>query len=500
MAKNEVKYGAILSYILIIANALYGFIIAPFVMKTIGTSEYGVYKAVGAITASISVLELGIGSTMQRYIAKFNAQKEREKSYNFSAMGFIQSVVLSVAMFAVGIVLFFFIDDMYAKTFTSRELYRAKQIFIVLVIYATLHIYENLLFGVATGYNKFTFVNSLKIVNLFTKILLFVVILPFVKNSLAIVLISLVLEIAVIAIEYMCIKGKLKHKFKLYKWDNNLFKESFLYTILLFVQSLILQFNGNLDNIAIGAMIGTSSVVVYSFAIQIYNMYEQCATSVSSVILPTVTNKIYAGAKARDLEDLVVKFGRVQWAVLGCALFAFLAIGKEFFYLWLGNGFEDCWGLTVILIIPVTFPLVVNVCLAILKVYNLLKFRTVAMAYSVVLNAIVTFGGISYLGYWAAAIGTALSTIVGSIISLNIYYWKKLNINIFKLYLKISGKITPCLVVAFLVVFVLNKFIYGSWITFLAKALIFVVVYVALLLLFGLNKTEKQKILGRKGA
>ena len=63
MAKSEVKYGALLSYVLIIINSLYGLVITPYILSTIGESEYGVYKTIGALTASISVLELGIGGT-----------------------------------------------------------------------------------------------------------------------------------------------------------------------------------------------------------------------------------------------------------------------------------------------------------------------------------------------------------------------------------------------------------------------------------------------------
>jgi O-antigen/teichoic acid export membrane protein len=267
---------------------------------------------------------------------------------------------------------------------------------------------------------------------------------------------------------------------------------------LLFAQSLIIQFNGNIDNIVIGAVLGASAVTVYSFAIQIFNMYETCATSVSSVILPTIAEQIYSGATPKQLSDTVKKFGRVQWIFLGGALFAFICFGNEFFHLWLGEEFNDCYKLSLILMIPVTFPLVVNVCLAILKVKNLLTFRTISMAYSVVFNALLTIIGTHFWGYWAAAVGTAVSTIVGSIISMNIYYQKKLDINIFKLYISISGRITPCLLLACLVGFILNRFIYGFWIGFICKAVIFILVYGLLLIIFGLNESEKESLIGKR--
>lgn len=498
MAKSEVKWGAILSYALIVFNSLYGLVIMPFVLSTIGESEYGVYKTIGAMTATISVMELGLGGTMQKYIAQYRALNEIKKSYNYSAMCLIQAVIMSITMAVVGCMLYFTLEPVYGNTFTSTELFRAKQVYIVLVAYVVFHIFENVLFGIIAGHNRFVFSNSVKLIAIIVKILIYLIILPIFKNSLAIVLTMLVLEFVIIFIECIYIKRILKHKIKLYAWDKAVFKETFIYTILLFVQSIIIQFNGNVDNIVIGSVIGTSAVTVYSFAIQIFNMYEQCSTSVSGVILPSVTKAVYGGATTKELEDMVVRYGRIQWAVLGAALGGFICLGKEFFALWLGESFSDCYYLALILMVPVTFPLIVNTCLAILKAKNLLMFRTIALAYSVVINIILTVVGTRIFGYYAAAVGTAISTFVGSILSLNIYYQVKLKINIFKVYLRILHKISFCILIPVAICFFVNLFFYGTWITFISKAMLFIVIYGILMLICGFNKSEKLKIFGRK--
>lgn len=500
MAKNEVKYGMILSYILIILNSVYGLIIAPYVLGTIGESEYGVYKTIASMTASVAVLEMGIGGTVQRFLAKYIAQKDMDGGYNFSAMALIQATVLAVAMAIVGAVMFGAIDNMYAKAFSDVELVRAKQLFVVLIAYTVLHIYENFLFGIISGYNKFAFSNTLKILSLIFKIILYLIVLPIVKNALGIVIISLVLEILIIFIEMFYILFKLKHRIKLRKWDNLVFKETFGYTILLFVQSIIIQFNGNIDNMVIGATIGASAVTIYSFAIQMFNMYEQCSTAVSGVVLPTVVGKVYNGATAEELSVMVINMGRVQWSVLGAALAGFICFGKEFFYLWLGEGFNDCYYLALILMVPVTFPLIVNVCLAILKAKNMLIFRTVALAYSALFNVIFTIIGTRYFGYWAAAVGTALSTCISGIVSLNIYYYVKLRINILKIYKNISKRITVCLLVAVCVGIGMNYLpIDMTWIAIIVKAVIFVMIYAGMMFLYGLSKEEKKRLLRSEG-
>lgn len=498
MAKSEVKWGALLSYVLIALNSIYGLIIMPFVLGAIGESEYGVYKTIGAMTATISVMELGLGGTMQKYVAQYLAQNEEKKAYNYSAMCIIQAVFMALAMAVVGLCLFFTLEPVYGNTFTESEMFRAKQVYLVLVCYVVFHIFENVLFGIISGYNRFIFTNSVKLGTLITKILIYIIILPIFKNSLAIVLTMLILEFVIIAAECVYVKFVLKHKVKLYSWDKAVFKETFMYTILLFVQSIIIQFNGNVDNMVIGAIIGTSAVTVYSFAIQIFSMYEQCATSVSSVILPSVTKVVFSGAETKELENLVVKFGRAQWAILGAALGGFICLGKEFFSLWLGKGFEDCYYLALILMIPVTIPLIVNTCLAILKAKNLLLFRTIALAYSAVINVIFTIIGTKLWGVYAAAAGTAISTVLSGVLSLNIYYQIKLKMNMFRVYFRIIHKIALCIIIPTIICFVINPYFNGSWFDFIVKAVAFIVIYGVLMIIFGLNENEKPKFLRRK--
>lgn len=494
MAKNEVKWGAILSYLLIFINSVYGLIIAPFILGTIGESEYGVYKSIASIATSISVLELGLGGTVQRFLAKYNAQKDKESAYNFSAMAMIQALILSLTMVVICVFLYLGIDNVYSNSFTPLELVRAKQIFALMTVYIALHIFENVFLGIISGYNRFVFSNSMKLTMLALKIILYLVILPIIRNSLVIVGISLFLEISTIIIEYIFIKSVLKHKIKLIKWDNSMFRESFAYTMTLFVQSIVIQFNGNLDNIVIGAVIGTSAVTVYSFGITIYNMYQQCATAISGVVLPTVTNQIYGNSSEEELEATVVKFGRVQWMTLGCVLFAFICFGKELFYLWLGEGFEDCYLLALLLMVPVTFHLILNVYLAVLRAKNLMFFRTLSLAYSTVINAIITIAGIKYFGYWAAAVGTSISIIVGSVISLNIYYHIKLKVNVTKIYLQIMKGTTFCLLIAFASGIFMNRvFVDYSWLTFIVKGMVFMAVYGLTLFIFVL-KDKKNLI------
>lgn len=498
MAKNEVKWGAILSYILIFLNATYGLFLTPFILGQIGEASYGVYKTISAFTSSLMVLDLGLGGTMMRYIAKYRADKEDHKIPNFISMGLIQMGVICAIVGAVTLVLYQFLDTIYESGLTAAELSKAKELYIFLAIGILVHILENLLNGILSGFNKFTFANGIKVARLLVRILAVILLLGVFKDSLTLVIVDLAITVLTVLVETCFLLFKLKIKVRFTHWDSKVFLESFVYTILMFLTSIVAQANSNFPNIAIGAIISASAVTVYSMAALIFNMYEQMSTAISGVMLPTVTNALkndderYTGTLG-----IVAAAGRIQFMLLGAVLVGFVILGKPFISLWLGEGYDDVYYLVLILLGPALLELCINVCLSILRAKNMLGFRTIVITLSTVLNLAITLVGMPFIGYYAAAIGTACSFLFGSVITMGIYYYKKLRINILRLYAKIFNRIWLCLIFGGAASVLATLPFDSSILKFVCGGGAFVLVYAATLLLFGLNKKEKAMILSK---
>ena len=495
MGKSEVKYGALLSYVSIFLNSIYGLIISPYILSTVGAGEYGVYKTISAFTVAFMVLDLGLGSTMMRYIAKFRADNEEKQVSNYVAMCFVQASILIVVLTGIMTAVYFSLDSIYSGGLSSAELHKAKQLYIFLAAGIVLHIVENVAHGVLTGYNRFILAKSLSIGRLILRIALIFVILIFIKNTLAVVLIDLFLTVLLTVVELLHIKFGLRLKVHLTKWDNKLFISSFKYTVLMLVTSIAAQVNTNLDNVVIGAIVGSVAVTVYSYGTLVFSMFEQLSTAISGVLLPTVTNIL-----AKDDEQhsnafkFIIKIGRAQFALLGAALIGFIVVGKRFINVWLGQGFEDIYTIVLILMVPALFELCVNACLSILRAKNMIGFRTAILLVTTILNAIITIVGTRIWNYYAAAIGTALSFLIGSVIIMNIYYYKKLKFNMFKVYFRIFKGIVPCLLISGIVCALVSHLIKSNLLGLVLSIVAFVVVYGVTLLLFGLNKDERQSL------
>lgn len=502
MVGKQVKIGVILSYILIILNTLYGLILTPYIVGSLGEAEYGVYKTIAALGASLMVLDLGIGGTVTRYIASYVAKKEEEKVPNFAAMSLIQAGALCLLLLAASVVVFFLIKPIYSSSFLPEQIGKAQMLFVVLSVNMMLHVLSNVIYGIIAGYNRFSFGNTTKLLKLVFRIVFIFVLLKIIPDSLVLVFTDLILTLIFIVVDLIYIRKKIGIKIKLTRWDKGLFFETSKYTALMFLSTIFAQVENNVDNVIIGAIRGPALVTVYSMGLLIFVMYENLSCSVSGVMLPTVSKVLEQEDGESAVQKLIVKAGRIQFMLLGAALIGFLCVGKSFIKVWLGGGFEDVYVITLILMIPSLFELCVNVCLAVLRAKNMLGFRTGVLFASTALNVIVTVTAVKYWSYIGAAFGTAASFLIGSVIIMNIYYYKKLGFNMLKIYGGIFKGTWLCLIISGICTYFSSRFLGDGIVSLVINIVVFCVVYGATLMLFGLTKEEKRAlpIIGKRFA
>ncbi len=496
MSIKEIKYGALLSYTLILINTFYGLFFIPFLISRIGDEGYGIYKIIGSLIGSLTILDMGIGSTVLRYTAKFHAEKNRIKIGNFSAIGMIQASILSAIIVFISIFIYFQIDRFFGTSLSPAGLFKARQLFLLFIIIMILNIYDKVIFGIISGCEHFIFANSIKISGVSLKILVSFLLILKIGDSACLLYTEIFILIFITVLQLFYILKIIKIKIKFLYWDPDLFRSSIKYTFLIFIQSIALQFNGNLDNMVIGAIVGAAAVAVYSIGLQLFYMFEQFAMAFSDLMLPSISKQIAENACITDLENTVIKIGRFEFMALGGALCAYLMIGREFIVLWLGTSYLQAWMVGLILMIPASVPLVQNVCLSILRAQNKMKFRTAAICFMSVFNLIITVMGVRRFGPLAACAGTAVSLIFANIIAMNIYYIKVIKLNIFRIFKNIYSGIWLCCVLTALILWFTTQVLYGNWFVWFVKALIFCVVYAALLILFGINKSEKNILFG----
>lgn len=491
---SQVKTGAVLSYILIIANALYGLIITPYIISHIGAGEYGVYKTIASLSSSLMVLDLGLGGTVQRFVANYIATNKESDIPNFTASCLVIAAILNVVIIIISAFVFFAIQPLYGQSFSFEQISIAKKLFLVITVNMLIIVISNVFNGLITGYNKFVFGNGIKLIELIIRVISLLLFLNIYRHAITIVVINVLLSVFCLVAQIVYIKFCLNVEIRFERFDRSVFSEAGKYTVLMFLTSIATQIFSNLDNVVIGSLCGPAFVTVYSIGLMFFAMFQNLSAGVAGVMLPTVTNVLHEEKGDEKVQSVVIRAGRVQFILLGAALIGFICIGKDFVNLWLGKGFEDVYIITILLLAPAMFELCINVCHSILRAKNKLEFRTVCVFVSAILNALFTIVLVKKYSYIGAAVATAGTYIICSLIAMNVYYYRALKLPMLKIYAEIFSRIWICLLISGTALFVFSRFVNGSWIAIILDIIVFCTVYIVCLLFFGLTKEEKKEI------
>ena len=69
MKINQVKFGALLSYVVIVLNMVIGVLYTPILTSKLGQSEYGLYSLVTTVISYLTILDFGFGNAIIIYTA-----------------------------------------------------------------------------------------------------------------------------------------------------------------------------------------------------------------------------------------------------------------------------------------------------------------------------------------------------------------------------------------------------------------------------------------------
>lgn len=492
---NKRTLGIVLSYVLIGIDIIVGILFVPILLKALGDEEYGLYKLLLSTASYLAVLDFGIGGTITRYVVKFRTEKDEKKTQNFLAMGFLIYIALSVLVLVLATVICFLLPVLYSNSIPDSQTGYSRIIFLILCSSTAISLFNHAYNGLTLAYEKYTYTKAMNIAKIVLRVAMILLLLQFSQSALMVVLVDFGLTILLLLANIFYTKFYLKCRIKLHQWDGKIVREAFIFTTAILLQTIINQFNSNLDNIVLGIYATTATVAIYSIALQIYSMFSGLSTAISSMYLPSISKAVFQGKSDDEITDMVVGPSRLQLSILLLAFSGFVLFGKNFISLWVGSDYIEVYILCCILLGSSILNLSQNTITSVLKAKNILHGKTWILLVSTVINAILTIILVPRIGMLGAAIGTGFSMIFGYGIALNIYYHKVAKVNMFKYYKHTYKGILWATLLSFCIGVGIDMIIpWTTWSGFLLKAAIYVLVYGTSLLLVGLNKKEKNKV------
>jgi O-antigen/teichoic acid export membrane protein len=489
---SQLKKGALLSYLTIFLTISIGLVLTPFIVKSLGDAEFGLYTLIGAFVGYISLLDFGLNNTIVRFISKYKAEKDKISEENFLAITMLIYGMISIIIIIIGVVLYFNIGTIFAESLAKEELDKANIMFVILVFNLAITLPGGSFNAISSAYEHFVYPRTVNIIRLLLRSALVISLLLYGGDSIGLVLIDTVMNILVVFFNGIYIFKRLNVTIKLHFFKISLIIEIFSYSIWVFVFAIVQMLRWQTGQFILGTTTNTVIVAVFAIGIMLGSFYRSLASTFSALVLPLATKMIVNKNDQKSLNKVMVKYGRIVLSILLLFLAGFIGLGKEFVFLWVGENYLDSWTIALLVMITSTIPLVQGFGNSILEAKNEIKYKSI-------LNLVTTLLGV-FLGYFLSQTYGGVGMIFGIVflyivynIFINIFFVKVFNFNVWFFFKNTFPYFLVVFVVTILLAIFLNQlWIESSWAYLLLKVLILSAVYIILTFFIAFNKEEKM--------
>ena len=494
MKNNQLKAGAIISYINLLIGNIIPFIYTPIMLRILGQAEYGLYGIAQSIMGYIGLLNFGIGGTIVRYLAKYRAEGNKEQEARVAGL-FIKIYSVICLLILVAGLTFAANIQIYSRSLSASEVEILRILVVLMTLNTAVFLPFSVFSSVVIAYERYIFSKFVGILSTIAAPVLNIILLYCGFGSVGLVVSSTVLNVITYGLYTWYALCRIKIYLRFGKTEPGLLREILKFSSFVFLASIVDTLFWTTDKLIIGWAKGTKDTAVYNIGATFNTYVTSLSTAISSLLVPKLTQMVVKEAPKEEFTSIFIKVGRLQFIIISFIVSAFVAFGRQFIVLWAGPEYAKAYYIALLTMIPVTIPLIQNTGISILYALNKHQFRSTVYTCIAVLNVVLTYWWVEKYGIIGAAMATCLAYVLGNILIINWYYYKKIGIDI-PLFWKNIIKMSPVMFTMGIVAWiVIERIILDNWIVFFVVAAVYAIIYFLFAYRFMMDQYERDIVM-----
>lgn len=427
---NQMRAGVYLSFANLLLSSLIPMIYTPWMLRLLGIQEHGLYALAQSAVGYLGLLNLGLGSTLIRYLSKYRAEQDRQSvSRTFGLFLMLYSVMGVLALLG-GKILAANAGQIFSRTLLPQEAEKMEKLLLIMAANTAVSFPAGVFSSVQTSHERYVFRHGMNILSTVTGPVYNLAALYMGRGALGMAWMGLVMQVIMLVPNvYYCFRV-LKIRPSFTGLPLKLLGEMLSFSAFVFLATVADMLFWATDKVILGMAVGTAAVSVYQIGSTFNQMVMQLSSSISGVLTPRITAMVVKNASASDLTELFVRVGRIQFLVVGLVVTGFAAFGQSFIRLWVGDDYAEAYWIAVMTLFPLCIPLIQNTGLSILVAQNRHKFRSVLFVLIAAVNAVSTYLLVPSMGGIGAALCSCVSFLLGQGLVMNWYYHSIVGIDI----------------------------------------------------------------------
>ncbi len=408
--------GTATRYLLLAVNVCLGIFLMPYTVRHLGTAEYGLWMLVASMTAYFQLLDLGYGSGLVRHLAAADAQGDAALvnrllstfAIVYAGIGLLAGAgIASLAIWAVP----------HFPRLGPSQIAEARFVLAVLGVRIMVGFPMTVFGATITARQRFALTNVIATATSLLIGLLTFALLALGYRVRAVVAGSTAVSLAsYIAYAWAAKQAFPELKLRTAAFSTPLVRQVTAFSVYTFIIDIAVQINFNLDNVVIGAAIGTAAVAVFAVALRLADFQRQICSQLNALMFPIVV-RFNASDEPRALERLramMIDGTRIALTLVFGITVCLITFAEPLIARWMGPGFSG--SVLPLYVLAVTGIVVVGQGPADNILLGTGRHRLVAYAAlgEAITNLVLSLVLVRHYGILGVAIGTAIPVIIAN--------------------------------------------------------------------------------------
>lgn len=355
-------------------HVLTGLFLSPYILHRLGDEAFGLWILIFSLTGYYGLFDLGIRSSIVRYVAKYSATGESDQlnrlvntaAFSYAAIGVFCLLVTLVAARYVGAIF----------RVPAESLQTSRWLLLMVGSSVALGFPLGVFGGILEGLQRFYLLNFTTVLSTVTRALLVVLALRRGFGLLTIALITVSLPLLAGIMNGILAQRTLQLSFSPHHIDRASFKRMANYsaTTLMIIIAGRLRFKT--DAVVIGGLLSSTAITYFTIGSRLIDYAGELVSSLAQIFVP-MSSQSHAKGDVEHLRKILVAGNR------GCALIIFpiaavlALLGKSVIEVWVGARYVPVsYPVLLILLGPSTLMLAQSASGRIL--WGMAKHRTLA--------------------------------------------------------------------------------------------------------------------------
>jgi O-antigen/teichoic acid export membrane protein len=387
-------------------NVLVGIFLSPYILHRLGDDAFGLWILIFSVTGYYGLFDLGIRSSIVRYIAKYSANNEREQLNRLVNTAMFSYSLIGMTAMLITLLATYYVDSIFKVP--GEFLVTARWLLLMVGTSVSLGFPIGVFSGILEGLQRFYLLNSISITSTLVRASLIVWALRHGGGLLMVALITVSLPLIAGVANFLTVLRLLPLQFGLQYVNKASFRNIASYSGTTFLIIIAGRLRFKTDALIIGTFLSAAAVTYFTIGSRLVDYASETVSSLAQIFIP-MSSQSQAKGDVDAVRKIFVLGNRACAFIIFPIAAIFTILGKSIIESWVGAKYvATSYPILLVLLYPTTLMLAQSASGRTL--WGLAKHRVLAWVTLVegVANLVLSIILVRRYGILGDAIGTAI--------------------------------------------------------------------------------------------